>query len=265
MQDLTISLVQVDLAWEDVTQNLLRFDACLEPLAGKQDLILLPEMFNTGFTVQPEKVAETPGGPTSQWLSNKARELNSIIAGTLIIKESGYYYNRCLWMRPDGSYESYDKRHLFRMGNEHLSFQPGRKRTIVDFKGWKIMLITCYDLRFPVWTMNNYKNGSYEYDVLLCLANWPEVRSQVWKTLLSARAMENLAYVAGNNRIGADGKGLTHSGDSRMLDFKGNIMEEIPEHQEGIVTVTLSGKELIDFREKFNVGLDWDSFTLNHL
>lgn len=265
MQDLIISLVQVDLAWEDVTQNLLRFDACLDPLAGKQDLILLPEMFNTGFTVNPEKIAETPGGPTSQWLSNKAKDLNSNIAATLIIKESGYYYNRMVLMRPDGSYESYDKRHLFRMGNEHLSFQPGKKKVIFDVNGWKLLPATCYDLRFPVWVKNTYKSGEYEYDVLFYLSNWPEARNQVWKTLLSARAIENLSYVAGVNRIGTDGTGLTYSGDTRMIDFKGNIIDEVAEIQEGIVTVALSKSDLSAFREKFNVGLDWDSFTIHHL
>jgi omega-amidase len=265
MQDLTISLVQADLAWEDITQNLLRFDACLDPLTGKQDLILLPEMFNTAFTVQPSPLAETPGGPTSQWLSRKARELDSVIAATLIIKESGYYYNRMIIMRPDGSYESYDKRHLFRMGNEHLTFKPGKKRTVFEIKGWKILPITCYDLRFPVWSQNNYRTGTYEYDMLICLANWPEVRNQVWKTLLSARAIDNLAYVAGVNRIGQDAKGLTFTGDTRVIDFKGNILEEIPENQEGIITLKLSAEELFDFREKFNVGPDWDSFTINHL
>lgn len=265
MQDLTISLVQVDLAWEDITQNLLRFDACLDPLAGKQDLIVLPEMFNTGFTVEPEKIAETPGGPSSQWLSRKARELNSIIAATLVIKESGYFYNRLLWMRPDGSYESYDKRHLFRMGNEHLRFQPGKTRAVFELKGWKLLPLICYDLRFPVWSKNNYNAGKYEYDVLLVLANWPEVRNEAWKTMLSARAIDNLVYSAGTNRIGQDGNGLTYTGDTRVMDFKGHVIEEIFENQEGIITVTLSRNELDDFREKFNVGLDWDNFTLNHL
>lgn len=265
MQDLTISLVQVDVAWEDITQNLLRFDACLEPLAGKQDLIVLPEMFNTGFTVHPEKFAETPGGPASQWMSKKAAELDSVVCGSLIIKESGYYYNRMIWMRPDGSFESYDKRHLFRMANEHLKFKPGKKRLILDLKGWKIFPLICYDLRFPVWAKNTYKTGVYEYDVLVYLANWPEIRNLAWKIFLQARALENLSYVAGVNRIGQDGTGKIYSGDTRLVDCKGQVVQELPEYQEGILHCVLSGEELCDARNKFNVGLDWDKFTISQL
>ncbi|MCX6269723.1 MAG: amidohydrolase [Bacteroidetes bacterium] len=265
MQDLRISLVQADLAWEDVRQNLLRFDACLTPLVGKQELVLLPEMFNTGFIVQPEKVAETPGGPTSLWMSVKARELGCVVAGSLIVKEGGYFYNRLIWMRPDGSYETYDKRHLFRMQNEHLRFRAGKKKMIFDLCGWKICPMVCYDMRFPVWAKNTYKNGTYQYDLLLYVANWPEVRNLVWKTLLSARAMENICYVAGVNRIGTDGKGLTYSGNTRLIDCKGQVMQELPDHQEGIITFNLSAAELLEAREKFNVGLDWDNFTFPQL
>ncbi len=265
MQDLTLSLVQADLVWEDVTQNLLRFEGCLEPLSGKQDLILLPEMFNSGFLVHPEKIAETMGGPTSQWMSRKARELDCTIAGTLMIKESGYYYNRTLFMHPDGSFDSYDKRHLFRMGNEHLKFQPGKKRKIIRVKGWNIMPVTCYDLRFPVWMKNTYRDGQYEYDLLVVLANWPEVRNEVWKALLTARALENLSYVAAVNRVGTDGNGLTFSGDTRLLDYKGQSVASVEEPLEGIITCTLSYTDLENFREKFPVGMDWDPFTLRNL
>ncbi len=262
MQDLTVSLVQVDLVWEDITQNLLRFDACLDPLAGKQDLILLPEMFNTGFVVKPEQVAETPGSQSMRWLSRKAAELDCVIAATMIIKESGYYYNRLIWMRPDGSFDSYDKRHLFRMGNEHLRFQPGKKKIIIDYLGWKIRPFICYDLRFPVWSKNTYSNGIYEYDLMIYLANWPEPRRAVWQNLLMARALENLSYVAGVNRTGRDGMGISYAGDTCLVDFKGQLAAACPAHEEHIATVRLSYDELRDFRQTFNVGPDWDSFAL---
>ena len=196
------------------------------------------------------------------WMHEQAKALNCVLCGTVIIKEGGYFFNRMVWMRPDGSYESYDKRHLFRMGNEHLRFNAGRKRLVIDLKGWKIRPLTCYDLRFPVWAKNTYASDHYEYDVLLYLANWPEVRRHPWKSLLVARSMENVAYTIGINRVGTDGMGNAHSGDSVCLDYKGEVISLIPEHTEGTDTVVLSYDQLNDFRSKFNIGAEWDLFNI---
>jgi predicted amidohydrolase len=262
MQDLRITLFQSELLWEDTPGNLARFDEKLRDYRGMQDLILLPEMFNTGFSVEPESIAEPPGGPTMLWLSHKAKELDCVIAGTLIIREGVNYFNRLVWMRPDGNMDTYDKRHLFRMADEHLQFRGGSRKRIVELKGWRICPLICYDLRFPVWSKNTYKAGLYEYDLLIYLANWPEVRNHVWKSLLTARAIENLSYVAGVNRIGRDGNGIPHSGDSVIIDARGTRMLGIPPNMDSEATISLSWQDLQEVREKFNVGLDWDEFTL---
>jgi len=262
MQDLRITLFQSELLWEDVPANLARFDEKLRDYKGMQDLILLPEMFNTGFSVEPEKIAESPGGISMQWLNRKAKELDCVICATLIIREGINFYNRLVWMRPDGSMDTYDKRHLFRMGDEHLLFRAGSRRRIVELNGWKICPLICYDLSFPVWSKNTYKGGQFEYDVLLYLANWPEARSHVWKSLLMARALENISYVAGVNRIGRDGKGVAYSGDSVVIDARGKRILGIPANMDSEATVSLNYEELREFREKFNVGLDWDEFTI---
>jgi predicted amidohydrolase len=262
MQDLRITYIQAELFWEDIPANLEKFTNILNPLAGKQDLVVLPEMFSTGFSVNPERIAELSGSRTMVWMHDQAKKLDSVLCGTIILKEGGYFYNRMIWMRPDGSYETYDKRHLFKMGNEHLRFNAGRKRLVIDLLGWKIRPLICYDLRFPVWAKNTYTADHYEYDVLIYLANWPEVRRDPWKSLLVSRSMENVAYTFGVNRVGIDGNGITHSGDSVCLDYKGEIISMIPEGTEGIDTVTLSHEMLVDFRSKFNIGAEWDLFNI---
>jgi omega-amidase len=263
MQDLRISFIQTALFWEDVPKNLAHFNEKLAGLKGKQEIILLPEMFNSGFTVKPEKIAETPGSATMRWMKEKALEMDCVIAGTLIVKDGGYFYNRLIWMRPDGSFETYDKRHLFRMGNEHLRFSSGRQKVIIDHQGWKICPLVCYDLRFPIWSKNHYIKGLYQYDVLIFLANWPAKRKKVWKSLLPARAIENLSYAMGVNRIGKDGNGMAHSGDSMLVGPKGDILARAKPGQEETMTIVLHYKDLESVRRNFNVGPDWDQFRID--
>ena len=262
MQDLKINLVQADLIWEQPEKNLQNFDQKLSGLRGQQHLVVLPEMFNTGFTMNGKDFAEEPGGKAFQWMKTKSAELDCVITGSILCKENGEYYNRLVWMRPDGSYEIYNKRHLFRFGNEHQHFVPGTSKLIVEINGWHVCPLICYDLRFPVWAKNTYREGHFEYDLLLYVANWPERRKHHWKALLQARAIENLSYTAGLNRIGTDGIGTTHSGNSIVFSPRGELIIEAPEHKEENTIVTLSAKELLDYRERFNVGLDWDEFRI---
>lgn len=261
MQDLKIALIQDELHWEDAKANRAHFDGLLEQI-GDADLVLLPEMFNTGFTVKPEHVAEPVDGPSVQWMRDKAVEKGFAIAASLIISEEGRYYNRLVFMHPDGSMQYYDKRHLFRMGGEHERFGMGMHRLVVEYKGWKILPLVCYDLRFPVWSRNRLIEGKFEYDFAFYVANWPEARSHPWKSLLTARAIENQAYVAGLNRVGSDGQGISYSGDSRIIDAKGNILAEGDPGERSIIRASLSAEDLHAFRNKFKVGLDWDQFSI---
>jgi predicted amidohydrolase len=262
MQDLKINLIQSDLVWEQPEQNLKNFDKKLSGLKGQQHIIALPEMFNTGFTMNGTDFAEEPDGRAFQWLKSKAGELDCVITGTFLCKENGLLYNRLIWIRPDGSFETYNKRHLFRFGNEHLHFVPGSSKLIVEINGWRVCPLICYDLRFPVWAKNTYKDGKFEYDLLLYLANWPERRKHHWRALLQARAIENLSYAIGINRIGTDGIGTTHSGNSLVYSPKGELILEPKEHTESNSMVILSMQEMTDYRNKFNVGLDWDQFQI---
>lgn len=257
MQDLKITLIQTALHWGDAEANLRHFDHLFEGIRDS-DLVILPEMFNTGFITEPGPVAETMDGHTMRWLREKASALDAAIVGSLIIKDDGNYYNRLVFMFPDGSFQRSDKRHLFSMAGEHHRFSQGTDRNIIRFKGWNILSLVCYDLRFPVWSKNTWDDGQYGYDLLIYIANWPEMRSHAWKSLLPARAIENIAYTAAVNRVGNDGRGQAHSGDSAVIDPKGNMMLSIEPHQEAVQTVTLSKKVLTDYREAFNVGPDWD-------
>ena len=262
MENLTVTLIQPDLAWEDKKQNLEKFETHFRELKGKQDLLVLPEMFSTGFVVDPKLIAETVTGPTMVWLSEQSSILGCVIMGSLVIEEDNHYYNRLVWMEPDGKYSTYDKRHLFRFGNEHLTFSSGEKKLVVNLKGWKIAPLVCYDLRFPVWSKNTFRDDNYEYDLLIYIANWPGRRSYAFRQLLIARAIENQSYVIGVNRVGEDGKGIMHQGDSAVLNFKGKHIVEIPPDVEDIETVTLDYQKLMEFREGFKVGLDWDEFEI---
>ncbi|MBT3208907.1 MAG: amidohydrolase [Bacteroidetes bacterium] len=258
MNKLKITLIQSDLVWENREENLKNFSDKISQAEEKVDIIILPEMFTTGFSMQSKKFAEPMNDVSMNWMHQKAKEKQSSIVGSLIIEEDKNYYNRHIWMKPDGKYQFYDKRHLFRMSGEHEHFTPGNKRQIVEFKGWKFLLITCYDLRFPVWCRNTEK-----YDAMVCVANWPEVRKHAWTTLLQARAIENQAYAIGVNRIGKDNRNTKFSGNSVVFDPKGNKLTKSMENEEYIESTEISLNELNDFRKSFPVDLDADKFEIS--
>ncbi len=258
---LRVTIVQADLAWGDKKTNLDNLTRLLQQHEEETDLIILPEMFATGFLTEPEETWEPTDGEVMQWMSSMASTHNAVISSSIAIKENGKYYNRLVWMRPDGTYEKYDKRHLFSMGNEHEHFTPGFEPLIVELKGWKIKPLVCYDLRFPVWSKNRYREGSYEYDMLFYVASWPDVRRIAWQTLLAARAIENLSYCVGVNRVGPDTKGYPHSGGSVIHDYKGRMLTGCADNTSEAVTFELDYQSLKDFREHFNVGPDWDFFN----
>lgn len=262
MQDLNIAFIQSDLAWENPQANRQAFDKKIASIQGRPDLIVLPETFNTGFPVDPQKFAEKEKGATLHWLKEKAAQTDAVVCGSMLLEVEGRYHNSLVWMRPDGTYELYHKRHVFRMGGEHERVTPGGKLLLTHLRGWKIRPLVCYDLRFPVWSKNTYKNEQFEYDFVFYIANWPAVRSYPWSQLLLARALENQAYVLGVNRVGTDGPGMNYSGDSALIDPKGQYIAKAARGEEAIVEATLSGDELVRFREKFNVGLDWDRFEI---
>lgn len=264
MHDLKITLIQANLVWESPKINLANFDDKLNQVRNNPDLIVLPEMFNTGFTMSVDKCAERMNGESVKWLQKKAKDLNCVIAGSLLIEENSKYFNRLIWMRPDGFYETYNKRHLFRMVNEQKIITPGYDRKIVEIKGWKINLQICYDLRFPVWSRNNFENNKHEYDAMLYVSNWPEVRSEAYKTLLKARAIENQAYVIWVNRVGKDGKEIAHSGDTMLVDPIGKISKQAKPGTEESMNTKLSLDVLSKYRDKFKFGLDWDNFSINN-
>lgn len=260
--DLRITLVQAQLFWQDTTANLAHFEEWLWDLAGTTDVIILPEMFQTGFTMDVAPVAEPMNFTTFKWMRNLAEHTQALVLGSYIVKEGGHFFNRLLWMEPDGSFATYDKRHLFRMANEHHHFAPGTNRLVKTWKGWRIHPLVCYDLRFPVWSRNRQTEANLpEYDLLLYVANWPAARVNAWDALLQARAIENLCYVAGVNRVGEDGKNIGYNGHSgvysprvEQLWFGG---EEVTLGQ-----VTLSADSLTSFRQKFPAYLDADQFDI---
>lgn len=260
MQDLIVTTIQTQLSWEDVQQNVEHFDKKINEITDPTDIIILPEMFTTGFTMNPSKLAEEHGGKGLQWMQQKAKDKNSVVVGSISVKENNNYYNRLYWVKPDGTYEFYNKRHLFRMGNEHNHYTAGDKKLIIDYKGWKICPLVCYDLRFPVWSRNRKENT---YDVLIYVANWPEVRSYPWKQLLVARAIENQTYVIGVNRIGEDGNQINHSGDTAVINPRGEIINQTLAHQDKVETIKLSYSYLQDFRKVFPVMMDGDEFDIH--
>lgn len=262
MQDLKISLIQTDLVWENSKQNLLNLDDKLSSLDEGQDLIILPEMFNTGFSLNPSSCAEEMSGNTVDWLLRKSEALKSCITGSISIKEGSHYYNRLIWVTPNGIAGSYDKKHLFRFAGEDRVFCSGNSKTIFDCKGWNILPLICYDLRFPVWSMNTFSNEQYAYDCIVYVANWPEKRRHAWLSLLVARAIENQSYVIGVNRVGVDSNGRPHSGDSIVVNPYGEIISSLPPHAEACCGLTLQSKDLLAMREQFPFARDWDSFTI---
>lgn len=262
MQDLTITLIQANLLWKDPQANLREFTRLFSEIPPGSDLIILPEMFNTGFVVDPEDVAETMEGMTIQWLAENAARRNVAITGSLIIKENDRYFNRLVWMQSNGNYFCYDKRHLFSLGEEDLRFTKGERRLVIDCKGWSILPLICYDLRFPVWCRNKYSTGNYEYDCLIYIANWPVIRRNAWKSLLIARAIENLSFVIGVNRVGKDDNGKFHAGDSAVIDPMGITISHIKPCQQAFETVTLSCDILAGTRDHLAFGRDWDQFMI---
>jgi omega-amidase len=260
-QNLRVTVVQAELTWHDAPANRARFEGLMQPLAGQTDLIVLPEMFTTGFTMATEEVAEPVEGPSTQWLRRMAARINATITGSIVTRDGGRYFNRLIWMRPDGTFANYDKRHLFRMAREQEHFAAGQERLIVTIDGWRICPLVCYDLRFPVWSRNRMGTEA-GYDVLIYVANWPDRRRYAWQTLLRARAIENLSYCIGVNRIGKDAKGLDYAGDSAVIDFMGQPLAE-EAGAEFVATVSLDRAALDAFRAKFPAHLDADGFSVD--
>ncbi len=262
MQDLKILALQANLFWEDPERNRTEFEIKIDNDFNDHDLIILPETFTTGFPVDPHTFSETISGPTVGWMKKIANSYNTVITGTVLIQSDQQYSNTLIWMKPDGEFETYGKRHVFSMGGEHEKITPGDDKLIIEYKGWKIRPMICYDLRFPVWSKNTYDEG-FEYDLAIYVANWPAVRSYPWKTLLLARAIENQSYVIGVNRVGKDGNGNLYSGDTLVVNGKGNLIYQGNESVEEAITVALSHEDLSILRENFNVGPDWDKFTIH--
>lgn len=257
MENLKITSFQGYLFWEKIDQNLQNIALRLSGIREKTDLIILPEMFNTGFTMNAAELAEPMGGKTMQWMHKIAKQYDCVVTGSLIIAEKGKYYNRLIWMLPEGTCNYYDKRHLFALGKEHHTYTAGTKKLIVELKGWKICPMICYDLRFPVW-MRNVKET---YDLLLIVANWPERRALHWRTLIPARAVENQAYVIGVNRVGHDGNEVYHSGDSTCIDPNGNVVY-YKRDEEDVYTFTIVADEVAKTRRAMPFLKDADEFTL---
>lgn len=259
MMNLRVSLVQTDLVWEDPAANCAQLEERLADLAGKTDVVVLPEMFATGFSMSPSG-AEIGRGPVLQWMQVQASRLGALMIGSLKVKQQNSFLNRLYAVHPDGSFVSYDKRHLFRMGAENEFYQAGDKQVIVSYKGWNLAVFICYDLRFPVWS----RNVGMAYDAAIYVANWPAPRANAWRTLLQARAIENLAYVVGVNRVGTDANNLSYAGDSLLVDFKGGLQLDL-QAKDQILTSELSAVDLVDFRAKFPAHLDADLFSLSSL
>jgi omega-amidase len=260
MSSLTITLIQSQLHWEDCAANLAMFEKKIMGISERTELVVLPEMFSTGFSMQPKKLAEKMDGVTVSWMKLVARTKKIILTGSVIIEEEGHYFNRMLWVLPDGTLGHYDKRHRFAFAGEDQEYTPGHRRLVASVKGWKINLQVCYDLRFPVWSRQQ-PGETPEYDVLLYVANWPERRSHAWKTLLTARAIENQCYVIGVNRVGKDGNGIDYSGDSMVIDGLGAALYH-KTGEEDIHTITLQKEPLQEIRQKFPFWKDADGFKI---
>lgn len=259
MNALSVTTIQTNLYWEDIDKNLAHFEKKLNLVTESTDIIVLPEMFTTGFTMNTKELAEEHGGKGLQWMQQVAKEKNCALVGSISVKDGENYYNRLYWVMPNSSYQHYDKRHLFQMGKEDVYYTAGKKSIIIEYKGWKICPLICYDLRFPVWSRNRKDNT---YDLLIYVANWPEVRSYPWKQLLIARAIENQSYVVAVNRIGNDGNNINHSGDSAVINPRGEVISKPNENQDAIETIALSATYLQEFRKLFPVMLDGDDFSL---
>lgn len=252
---MNISIVQPDIIWESPDKNIEKYNILLKEINSNPDLIILPEMFTTGFSMNSRELAFSMDNPFISWMQSRVEQLNSAIMGSLIIKDGNQYFNRLIFINRDGHISYYDKRHMFRMGGEGDHFSSGNKKVIVKFDEWRICPLICYDLRFPVWSRNRE-----EYDLLIYVANWPAVRSEVWNTLLKARAIENQVWVIGVNRVGKDGEGIDYQGDSQVIDPKGVLKLHL-DNREQVADAVISLEELKKFKKKFPVWKDRDFFS----
>lgn len=254
---LSIVGIQGELFWENPEKNITYFENQINNIKQKIDLIILPEMFTSGFTMQPISVAETMNGSSILWMKKMAIEKNTAITGSLVIKENNKYFNRLMFVYPSGKLEFYNKRHSFTLAGEDKLYTSGNEKLIIDYKGWKICPLICYDLRFPVWS-RNVEN----YDLLLYVANWPVARIKAWKTLLKARAIENMSYTIGVNRIGKDNNNYQYSGGSRIIDYLGNVISKIDDFKEGLIFSKIEKKKQSNMREKLGFLKDKDLFSI---
>lgn len=263
MQDLKITIIQSDLHWEDIGANLAMFEEKIWQIGQPTDVIVLPEMFTTGFTMKANKLAEMMNMRTFKWMKQMADQTGALILGSFIANVHDRFYNRLLWMEPEGNFKTYDKRHLFRMAEENHIYTPGESLLIGHWKGWRICPLVCYDLRFPVWSRNRWNPSlkKASYDLLLYVANWPKVRIDAWETLLRARAIENLSYVVGVNRVGNDGNNVEYNGQSSIISPKGDTIFSV-EGIEAIRTTTISANSLQAYRDKFPAFMDADDFSI---
>ena len=259
MDTLNLSLLQPDLAWQDAAVNLKHLSTMLENVSPETNLIVLPEMFTSAFTMESGAIAENWPGPSLDWMLSIAETHQAAVCGSIAIIDAGKKFNRLVFVTPERKVHYYDKRHLFRMLGEHKRYSQGNDRIIIQWKGWRILPLVCYDLRFPVWCRNG---ADLNYDLILFVANWPAARRQHWRTLLEARAIENLAYAAGVNRIGTDGNGIDYEGDSLAVSPAGELLADA-ENQEGLLETSLSLSELRKYREAFPAHLDADSFIIS--
>jgi len=254
---LKVVLIQSDLIWENPLQNRTSFSEKIETISEPVDLIVLPEMFTSGFTMNASAVAETMQGETIAWLKAISKIKNCAIVGSLVIKENNNYYNRGVFVHPSGNIDTYDKRHTFTLAGEHKVYKAGTHKTLVNYKGWTICPLICYDLRFPVWARN-----TEDYDLLLYVANWPKARISAWDALLKARAIENMSYCIGVNRVGIDGTNYEYSGHSSAYDVLGNKLDALPDNEEAIEIITLDKNHISKYRERLNFLNDRDTFNL---
>ncbi len=255
--NLTLSLIQTATHWHDPLANQQLFQDWLAQVPAESTLVVLPEMFSTGFTMSSEEVAEDMSGPTVSWLTEQARSHNKTLCGSVVIRDTGRFYNRFLWVTPQGVASTYDKRHRFRMAGEHEHYAAGEHRVVIEHQGWRICPMVCYDLRFPVFFRNRD-----DYDLLLCVANWPAARQPAWDVLVRARAIENLSYMAAVNIVGTDGNGVTYSGGSVLLDPQGCSLAEAGD-QSGVFSATLNIDQLKTYRQTFPAWQDADEFSLD--
>lgn len=258
MESLHLSLIQFNIAWENPTLNIHKLTQTIRTLKGNTHIAMLPEMFSTGFSMNPKSMAENENGPSLRWMKEMANECHIALCGSIMFENQEFYYNRFFFVEPNGTIYKYDKRHLFRMMDEHQHYRAGTQRVVFSYLGWRIMPQICYDLRFPVWSRNRN-----DYDLLIYVANFPAARQTAWDKLLPARAIENSCYVAAVNRTGTDGNNIPFSGHSQVIDYKGQCLTECNNESETVISASLSMNELKEYREKFPSHLDSDSFTIH--